>query len=202
MRSAGRWKAGDRSGGVCWSCAGTVLRLFAQCGRKGYAIDNQIKMAPGTVRRRTCPLSTVWAGTTAQITSKLAWAGLGELIVVIITPSGSCHRVVRNGFPYESMWALVSGRPPKPAHGAAGGLGESQGAEVTASDISASMAQEAERRYKAAAAQPGASTPAAAPKFVASDLESQGGHFHTVACLDVMIHYPQVRTLQCRSQPS
>ncbi len=64
------------------------------------------------------------------------------------------------------------------------------------------MAQEADRRYKAAAAQPGASTPTAAPKFVASDLESQGGRFHTVACLDVMIHYPQVRTLHCRSHSS
>lgn len=30
------------------------------------------------------------------------------------------------------------------------------------------------------------------PKFAASDLESQGGRFHTVTCLDVMIHYPQV----------
>ncbi len=55
------------------------------------------------------------------------------------------------------------------------------------------MAQEAERRYQAAVVQPGASAPAVAPKFAASDLESQDGRFHTVACLDVMIHYPQVR---------
>lgn len=67
-----------------------------------------------------------------------------------------------------------------------------QGAEVTASDISSAMAQEAERRYQAAVSQPGASAPAVAPKFAASDLESQGGRFHTVSCLDVMIHYPQV----------
>jgi len=65
------------------------------------------------------------------------------------------------------------------------------GAEVTASDISSAMAQEAERRYQAAVSQPGASAPAVAPKFAASDLESQGGRFHTVSCLDVMIHYPQ-----------
>lgn len=82
------------------------------------------------------------------------------------------------------------------------GWGRPQGAEVTASDISSSMAQEAERRYKAAAAQPGAAAPTATPKFVASDLESQGGRFHTVACLDVMIHYPQVRTLHCRRHSS
>ena len=43
------------------------------------------------------------------------------------------------------------------------------------------------------------------PKFAASDLESQGGRFHTVTCLDVMIHYPQVlsaclMSLLCESQ--
>ena len=54
------------------------------------------------------------------------------------------------------------------------------------------MAAESERRYRAAVdAQPD-SRPEVEPKFAASDLESQGGRFHTVACLDVMIHYPQV----------
>jgi len=70
---------------------------------------------------------------------------------------------------------------------------KTQGADVTASDISSSMAQEAERRYKAAVADAPESRPAAEPKFAAADLESQGGRFHTVSCLDVMIHYPQVR---------
>ena len=35
--------------------------------------------------------------------------------------------------------------------------------------------------------------PQTAPKFEALDLESASGRYHTVTCLDVMIHYPQVR---------
>ena len=31
------------------------------------------------------------------------------------------------------------------------------------------------------------------PKFLTSDLESIRGKYHTVTCLDVMIHYPQAR---------
>lgn len=65
-----------------------------------------------------------------------------------------------------------------------------QGAEVSASDISSSMAAEAERRYQAAAAT-SPTKPAVAPKFEALDLESASGRYHTVTCLDVMIHYPQ-----------
>ena len=34
--------------------------------------------------------------------------------------------------------------------------------------------------------------PQVAPKFEALDLESASGRYHTVTCLDVMIHYPQV----------
>ena len=67
-----------------------------------------------------------------------------------------------------------------------------QGAEVSASDISGAMADEAKRRYEAAVASGGASSPQTAPKFAAADLESLSGKFHTVCCLDVMIHYPQV----------
>ena len=67
-----------------------------------------------------------------------------------------------------------------------------QGAEVNASDISGAMADEAKRRYEAAVASGGASSPQTAPKFAAVDLESLSGRFHTVCCLDVMIHYPQV----------
>ncbi len=67
-----------------------------------------------------------------------------------------------------------------------------QGAEVSASDISGAMADEAKRRYEAAVANGGASRTQTAPNFAAADLESLSGKFHTVCCLDVMIHYPQV----------
>jgi len=52
------------------------------------------------------------------------------------------------------------------------------------------MVSEAERRYNAevAAGAPAAPVP---PRFFTSDLESVSGKFHTVTCLDVMIHYPQ-----------
>jgi magnesium-protoporphyrin O-methyltransferase len=67
-----------------------------------------------------------------------------------------------------------------------------RGAAVAASDISSSMAAEAARRYEAAAAAaPAERRPATPPRFEATDLESARGRFHTVACLDVMIHYPQ-----------
>ena len=61
-----------------------------------------------------------------------------------------------------------------------------RGAQVTATDISAAMTGEAERRFKAVA-QP--STPV--PEFAPLDLESVTGKYDTVCCLDVMIHYPQ-----------
>ncbi|KAL6782169.1 CHLM1 [Auxenochlorella protothecoides x Auxenochlorella symbiontica] len=66
-----------------------------------------------------------------------------------------------------------------------------KGASVTASDISEAMAKEAEQRYKAASSEPGAKKPRKAPTFQAQDLESCSGCFDTVACIDVMIHYPQ-----------
>ena len=31
------------------------------------------------------------------------------------------------------------------------------------------------------------------PRFAASDLQAVTGRFHTVACIDVLIHYPQAR---------
>jgi len=65
-----------------------------------------------------------------------------------------------------------------------------RGATVYASDISAAMAGEAARRYKEAVAA-GAPAPKVEPKFDVSDLESVSGRYNTVACLDVMIHYPQ-----------
>ena len=52
------------------------------------------------------------------------------------------------------------------------------------------MAGEAQRRYEAQVAA-GASAPKQPPVFATSDLESVTGKYHTVTCLDVMIHYPQ-----------
>eukprot|EP00958_Prasinococcus_capsulatus_P010226 scaffold996_cov409-Prasinococcus_capsulatus_cf.AAC.12 len=61
------------------------------------------------------------------------------------------------------------------------------GFKVSGSDISSSMAGEADRRAKE-------QLPAdckGSASFETSDLESLSGKYHTVACLDVMIHYPQ-----------
>lgn len=57
-----------------------------------------------------------------------------------------------------------------------------RGAQVSASDISAAMASEAQSRAEAL----GIST----AKFEASNLESVTGSYDTVTCIDVMIHYP------------
>ena len=65
------------------------------------------------------------------------------------------------------------------------------GCSVSGSDISASMANEADRRAKE-------QLPAdckGSASFETSDLESLSGKYHTVACLDVMIHYPQEKVL-------
>lgn len=65
-----------------------------------------------------------------------------------------------------------------------------RGATVSASDISSSMAGEAQRRYEQTVAA-GAKAPKVSPKFETLDLESCSGRYNTVCCLDVMIHYPQ-----------
>jgi magnesium-protoporphyrin O-methyltransferase len=65
-----------------------------------------------------------------------------------------------------------------------------RGATVIASDISQAMASEAQRRYEAAVGS-GMPAPSSPPSFSATDLESITGSYHTVVCLDVMIHYPQ-----------
>lgn len=64
-----------------------------------------------------------------------------------------------------------------------------RGAKVSASDISAAMVGEAERRFRQSpsAKKEGVSEPV----FEAKDLESVSGKYDTVCCLDVMIHYPQ-----------
>lgn len=63
------------------------------------------------------------------------------------------------------------------------------GAKVYASDISEKMAGEADVRAKAALADELA--PDKMPEFEAKDLEDIDGKYHTVVCLDVLIHYPQ-----------
>ncbi|MFO7627954.1 MAG: magnesium protoporphyrin IX methyltransferase [Prochlorococcaceae cyanobacterium] len=56
---------------------------------------------------------------------------------------------------------------------------------IAASDLSAAMVQEAERRASEVGVKPGQI------QFLASDLESLQGRYNTVICLDVFIHYPQ-----------
>ncbi len=56
---------------------------------------------------------------------------------------------------------------------------------IAASDLSAAMVQEAERRAGELGIKPGQIS------FLASDLESLEGRYDTVICLDVFIHYPQ-----------
>lgn len=59
------------------------------------------------------------------------------------------------------------------------------GAKVFSSDISEKMVEEAKER---AAAELGQTTN---PTFSVQDLETLSGSYHTVICLDVLIHYPQ-----------
>ncbi|MEL7511803.1 MAG: magnesium protoporphyrin IX methyltransferase [Cyanobacteria bacterium J06554_3] len=63
------------------------------------------------------------------------------------------------------------------------------GAKVYASDISEKMAEEAAVRAKAALSDE--LTADKMPEFEAKDLEAIDGKYHTVVCLDVLIHYPQ-----------
>jgi magnesium-protoporphyrin O-methyltransferase len=59
------------------------------------------------------------------------------------------------------------------------------GATVYASDISAKMVEEARQRAQDTLGdQP-------LPTFEVKDLETLSGNYHTVICLDVLIHYPQ-----------
>ncbi|CDN11780.1 Mg-protoporphyrin O-methyltransferase [Richelia intracellularis] len=59
------------------------------------------------------------------------------------------------------------------------------GAKVNASDISEKMVEEAKAR---ALHTLGSSDN---PTFAVQDLEAIAGNYHTVVCLDVLIHYPQ-----------
>lgn len=64
-------------------------------------------------------------------------------------------------------------------------LAELGAGSIAASDLSEAMVSEASRRAAAAG------IPAERLRFSASDLESLGGRYDTVICLDVFIHYPQ-----------
>ncbi len=57
------------------------------------------------------------------------------------------------------------------------------GAKVYASDISEKMVEEAKQRVQTVGAEN--------PTFAVQDLENLSGSYHTVICLDVLIHYPQ-----------
>ena len=59
------------------------------------------------------------------------------------------------------------------------------GATVYASDISEKMVEEAMERAKTSLEQ------SDNPVFATHDLEALSGNYHTVVCLDVLIHYPQ-----------
>ncbi len=59
------------------------------------------------------------------------------------------------------------------------------GAKVFASDISEKMVGEAKERSQATLGQ------STNPTFAVRDLEELDGTYHTVVCLDVLIHYPQ-----------
>ncbi|MEH2192425.1 MAG: magnesium protoporphyrin IX methyltransferase [Nostoc sp.] len=59
------------------------------------------------------------------------------------------------------------------------------GAKVYATDISEKMVEEGKDRAKLALQN------AENPTFAVQDLESLSGSYHTVICLDVLIHYPQ-----------
>jgi magnesium-protoporphyrin O-methyltransferase len=59
------------------------------------------------------------------------------------------------------------------------------GAKVNASDISEKMVGEAKERAKDSLGN------SSNPTFTVQDLEALSGSYHTVICLDVLIHYPQ-----------
>lgn len=64
------------------------------------------------------------------------------------------------------------------------------GAKVYASDISDKMVEEAKERAQADLGNTDN------PTFTVQDLETLSGSYHTVICLDVLIHYPQDKAAQ------
>jgi magnesium-protoporphyrin O-methyltransferase len=64
------------------------------------------------------------------------------------------------------------------------------GAKVSASDLSAKMVEEAQKRSTE-------TLPVAQqPQFSVQDLEHISGSYHTVICLDVLIHYPESKAAE------
>lgn len=70
------------------------------------------------------------------------------------------------------------------------------GATVYASDISEKMVGEAKERAEAK------SISSEKLRFAVQDLESLSGNYHTVICLDVLIHYPQGKAMEMISHLS
>lgn len=70
------------------------------------------------------------------------------------------------------------------------------GARVFASDISEKMVGEARERAEATLG------PVGNPTFAVQDLETLTGRYHTVICLDVLIHYPQDKAAEMISHLS
>jgi magnesium-protoporphyrin O-methyltransferase len=64
------------------------------------------------------------------------------------------------------------------------------GAKVYASDLSEKMIHEAKERAEQTLGQ------TENPVFTVQDLETLSGQYHTVICLDVLIHYPQEQVTQ------
>lgn len=70
------------------------------------------------------------------------------------------------------------------------------GAKINACDISEKMVGEAKERAKETLGNPDN------PTFAVQDLEALSGSYHTVICLDVLIHYPQDKAVQMISHLS
>ncbi|NJL83288.1 MAG: magnesium protoporphyrin IX methyltransferase [Chloroflexaceae bacterium] len=68
------------------------------------------------------------------------------------------------------------------------------GARVYASDISEKMVTEAHQRAKNTLGQRDN------PTFSVQDLEALSGRYHTVICLDVLIHYPEAQAVEMLAQ--
>jgi len=76
-----------------------------------------------------------------------------------------------------------------------------EGAIVNASDISEKMVGEAKERATATLGLSD-SGQLESPIFAVQDLESLSGRYHTVVCLDVLIHYPQDKAAEMISHLS
>ena len=72
------------------------------------------------------------------------------------------------------------------------------GAIVYASDISEKMVGEAKERAEARAAKAAEAVGISSDRltFAVQDLEALSGQYHTVVCLDVLIHYPQDKAME------